>query len=300
MQKTHLQNYQDVILPTTRNAVNWCVVASAAPAWAKKIFPELPEDDAMQKLWQEIFEITRADQPDPIAAWKEHIKKLRKRADYLQAKKYSGLHYRAASPGDNSPNTDFTLGLPPGHKWISAQSLAENGVIFTANMPTEEVFTLPDRHRADGTVSSTFPLSYGGALIEDFSVTFENGRIVKVSAKKNESILQKLVNMDEGSARLGEVALVPASSPIARRGHLFYNTLYDENASCHIAIGRAYRFTLTGGEELTDGEFAAMGGNTSINHVDFMIGSPRMDIDGIKEDGTSEAVMRQGEWAFDA
>jgi aminopeptidase len=295
MQKTHLQNYQDVILPTTRNAVNWCVVASAAPAWAKKIFPELPEDAAMQKLWQEIFEITRADQPDTIAAWQEHIKNLRKRADYLQSKKYTGLHYRAASP-----NTDFTLGLPPGHKWISAQSLAENGVVFTANMPTEEVFTLPDRHRADGTVSATFPLSYGGALIEDFSVTFENGRIVKVSAKKNESILQKLVNMDEGSARLGEVALVPASSPIARRGHLFYNTLYDENASCHIAIGRAYRFTLTGGEEFTEEEFAAAGGNTSINHVDFMIGSPQMDIDGIKEDGTREPVMRQGEWAFEA
>lgn len=293
MQKTHLQNYQDVILPTTRNAVNWCVVASAAPAWAKKIFPELPEDAAMQKLWQEIFEITRADQPDTIAAWQEHIKNLRKRADYLQSKKYTGLHYK-------SLNTDFTLGLPLGHKWISAQSLAENGVVFTANMPTEEVFTLPDRQRADGTVSATFPLSYGGALIEDFRVTFENGRIVKVSARKNEAILQKLVNMDEGSARLGEVALVPASSPIARRGHLFYNTLYDENASCHIAIGRAYRFTLTGGEEFTEEEFTAAGGNTSINHVDFMIGSPQMDIDGIKEDGMSEPVMRQGEWTFEA
>ncbi len=293
MQKTHLQNYQEVIIPTARNAVNWCVVASAAPAWAKKIFPDLPEKDGMEKLWQEIFEITRADQPDIIAAWQDHIKKLRKRADYLQAKKYSGLHYK-------SPNTDFTLGLPLGHKWISAQSLAENGVIFTANMPTEEVFTLPDRQRADGTVSSTFPLSYGGALIEDFSVTFENGRIVKVNAKKNEAILQKLVGMDEGSSRLGEVALVSASSPIARRGHLFYNTLYDENASCHIAIGRGYRFTLTGGEELTEEEFAAAGGNTSINHVDFMIGSPQMDIDGIKEDGTHEPVMRQGEWAFEA
>ncbi len=247
----------------------------------------------MQKLWREIFEITRATQPDTIAAWHDHIKNLKKRSDYLQSKQLSALHYK-------SPNTDFTLGLPRGHKWISAQSLAENGVIFTANMPTEEVFTLPDRHRAEGTVSSTFPLSYGGSLIEDFSVTFENGRIVKVSAKKNEAILQKLVNMDEGSARLGEVALVPASSPIATRGHLFYSTLYDENASCHIAIGRAYRFTLTGGEELTEEEFSAAGGNTSINHVDFMIGSPQMDIDGIKEDGTYEPVMRQGEWAFEA
>ena len=292
MQKSHLQHYQEVSNLTSSNVINWCVVASGAPAWAKKVFPDLPQADAEEKLWQAIFETTRATQPDPIAAWQDHIKNLRKRADYLQAKEYSGLHYK-------SNNTDFTLGLPRGHKWVSAQALAQNGVVFTANMPTEEIFTLPDRHRAEGTVAATFPLSYGGSLIEDFRVTFENGRIVKVHAKKNEAILQKLVNTDEGSTRLGEVALVPASSPIARRGHLFYHTLYDENAACHIAIGRAYRFTLTGGEELNDAEFNAAGGNTSLNHVDFMIGSPQMNIDGIKEDGTHEPVMRQGEWAFD-
>jgi len=299
MQKGHLENYAPISALVSRNAANWCVVASAAPAWAAKIFPDLNSEEAMEKLWLAIFETTRATQPDPVAAWQEHIQNLRKRADYMQAKKYSALHYRAASSGDKSQNTDFTLGLPRGHKWISAQSLAENGVVFTANMPTEEIFTLPDRQRAHGTVHATFPLSYGGSLIEDFSVTFENGKVVKVSAKKNEAILQKLVDTDEGSTRLGEVALVPASSPIATRGHLFYNTLLDENASCHIAIGRAYRFTLTGGEELTDEEFSAAGGNTSINHVDFMIGSNKMDIDGIKEDGTREPVMRQGEWAFD-
>lgn len=292
MQRAHLENYQDVSLNVTRNAINWCVVASAAPAWAAKIFPDLQPEEAMEKLWQAIFETTRAVAPDPVAAWDEHIKNMRKRAEYMQAKKYSALHYK-------SDQTDFTLGLPYGHKWISAQSLAENGVAFTANMPTEEIFTLPDRNRADGVVHSTFPLSYGGSLIEDFTVTFENGRIVKVSAKKNEAILQKLVDTDEGSTRLGEVALVPVSSAIARRGHLFYNTLFDENASCHIAIGRAYRFTLTGGEELTDEEFREAGGNTSITHVDFMIGSPQMDIDGIKDDGTREPVMRSGEWAFD-
>jgi len=292
MQKVHLQNYQEVSIPTSRNAVNWCVVAAAAPAWAKKIFPDLPEQEAIEKLWQAIFETTRATEPDPVAAWQEHIKHLRKRADYMQAKNYTTLHYQ-------SQDTDFTVGLPRGHKWISAQSLAENGVVFTANMPTEEIFTLPDRHRAEGRVAATFPLSYGGSLIEDFNLTFENGRIVKVRAKKNEAILQKLVDMDEGSSRLGELALVPASSPIAQRGYLFYNTLYDENASCHIAIGRAYRFTLTGGEELTDEEFNSAGGNTSINHVDFMIGSPQMDIDGITEHGNREPVMREGEWAFE-
>lgn len=292
MQKFHLQNYQEVGIQVSRNAINWCVVASGAPAWARKIFPDLPEQEAQDKLWQAIFETTRAAQPDPVAAWREHIQNLKKRSDYMQVKKYSSLHYK-------SDNTDFTLGLPRGHKWISAQSLAENGVVFTANMPTEEVFTLPDRNRAEGMVTATFPLSYGGSLIEDFSLTFENGKIVKVSAKKNEAILRKLIETDEGATRLGEVALVPASSPIATRGHLFYNTLFDENASCHIAIGRAYRFTLTGGEELNDEEFNAAGGNTSLTHVDFMIGSPQMDIDGITENGAHEPVMRAGEWAFD-
>ena len=292
MQRSHLENWAPISALVTRNAVNWCVVAAAAPAWAAKIFPDLPPDDAMQKLWQAIFETTRAVEPDPVAAWGQHIQDMRKRAEYMQAKKFSALQYK-------SDKTDFTLGLPNGHKWASAQALAENGVVFTANMPTEEIFTLPDRHRAEGTVYSTFPLSYGGSLIEDFTVTFENGRIVKVAAKKNEALLQKLVDTDEGSTRLGEVALVPVSSPIARRGNLFYNTLFDENASCHIAIGRAYRSTLTGGEELTDAEFNAAGGNTSITHVDFMIGSPQMDIDGVREDGTREAVMRSGEWAFE-
>jgi len=292
MQRSHLENWAPISTLVTRNASNWSIAAAAAPAWAAKIFPDLPSEEAMDKLWQAIFETTRATVSDPVAAWEEHIKNLRKRATYLQSKKYSALHYK-------SDQTDFTLGLPVGHKWISAQSLAENGIAFTANMPTEEVFTLPDRHRADGTVTSTFPLSYGGSLIEDFSVTFENGKIVKVAARKNEALLQKLVDTDEGSTRLGEVALVPASSPIAQRGHLFYNTLFDENASCHIAIGRGYRFTLTGGEELTDEEFNAAGGNTSLTHVDFMIGSPKMDIDGIQEDGAREPVMRSGEWAFD-
>ena len=292
MQKVHLKHVTATSALTSRNAVNWCVVAASAPAWAAKIFPDISVEEAEEKLWKAIFETTRIDQPDPVSAWMEHIKNLTKRAKYMQAKKYSALHYKA-------PGTDLTLGLPKGHRWISARMPAENGVEFTANMPTEEVFTLPDRHRAEGTVSATFPLSYGGSLIDDFSVTFENGRIVKVNAKKNEAFLQRLVDTDEGSTRLGEIALVPASSPISKRGHLFYNTLFDENASCHLAIGRAYRFTLAGGEELNDEEFMAAGGNVSLNHVDFMIGSPQMDIDGIKEDGTREPVMRQGEWAFD-
>ena len=289
LQQVHLENYKPVGTAVSRNAINWCLVAASSPAWAAKIFPN--EKDAESKLWNEIFESVRVDQPDPVAAWQDHIQKLQSHSKYLQTKQYRALHYKA-------PGTDLTLGLPRGHKWISAQSLAENGVIFTANMPTEEVFTLPDRHRAEGTVAATIPLSYGGTLIEDFSVTFEHGRVVKVNAKKGEAVLQKLIETDEGASHLGEVALVPASSPIAKRGHLFYNTLFDENASCHIAIGRAYRFTLTGGEELTDEAFSQSGGNNSLTHVDFMIGSNKMDIDGIREDGSAEPVMRNGEWAF--
>lgn len=292
LQNAQAKNFGPVSTAVTRNAINWCVIAAAGTAWAKKMFPDLSIEQAEEKLWQAIFETTRVTLPDPVAAWEEHNANLRTRGNYLQAKKYSALHYKG-------PGTDFTLGLPQGHKWIGGNGMAENGIIFTANMPTEEIFTLPDRNRADGTVAATFPLSYGGTLIEDFSLTFENGKIVKVSAKKNEAILQKLVDTDEGSTRLGEVSLVPASSPIGKRGHLFYNTLFDENASCHIAIGRGYRFTLIGGEELTDEEFMSAGGNISLTHVDFMIGSNKIDIDGIKEDGTREPVMRSGEWAFE-
>jgi len=292
MQQKHLEEWSAISKYISANAVNWNLVAYAGEAWAKKVFPKLEPEKAQAKLWKAIFETTRLNLPDPVEAWEKHIATLRERANYLQSKQYDALHYSA-------PGTDFTLGLPAGHKWISAQTMAQNGIPFTANLPTEEVFTLPDRNRADGVVTSTFPLSYGGTLIEDFQVTFENGRVTKVTAKKGEAILQKLVDTDEGSRRLGEVALVPASSPIAQRKHLFYNTLFDENASCHIAIGRAYRFTLVGGEELSEEEFMAQGGNTSLNHVDFMIGSPKMNIDGIKKNGASEPVMRKGEWAID-
>jgi aminopeptidase len=291
MQKVHLKNYSPVSASVSRNAINWCVIAGASQGWATKIFPDLAPAEAEAKLWQAIFEATRVDQPDPIKAWEKHIADLRARSNYLQTRQYTALIYTA-------PGTDLTIGLPRGHKWISAQSLAENGVVFTANMPTEEVFTLPDRARVDGTVQATFPLSYAGTLIEDFCLTFEKGRIVSVSAKTGEAALKHLIETDEGASYLGEVSLVPASSPIGTRGHLFYNTLYDENASCHIAIGRAYRFTLTGGEELSDEEFIQSGGNVSMTHVDFMIGSDKMDVDGVRQDGTTEAVLRSGEWAI--
>ncbi len=290
-QKTALKHNAPISAAVTRNAVNWCVIAASSPAWAKKVFPKLSVEKAEAKLWKAIFESTRVNTENPVKAWETHIKNLRERTKYIQSKQYSALHYKG-------PGTDLTIGLPHGHKWTSAQAMAENGTIFTANIPTEEMFTLPDRNRADGYVAASMPLSYGGTLIEDFSLTFENGRVVSVQAKKGETILKKLIDTDEGASHLGEVALVPHSSPISKRGHLFYNTLFDENASCHIAIGRAYRFTLIGGEELNDDEFQQSGGNNSLTHVDFMIGSAKMDIDGIRQDGTREPVMRKGEWAF--
>jgi len=292
MQKTHLEKFAPVGLGVTGNRINWLVVAASSPDWAVKVFPDLPRDQAYDKLWDAIFQITRADRPDPVAAWEEHVQNLLKHANYLTAKKYSALHYQA-------PGTDLTVGLPHGHRWISAREHAQNGIEFIANLPTEEVFTLPHRDQVDGVVSASIPLSYSGTLLEDFSLTFEKGRVTKVSARKGEATLKKLVETDEGASHLGEVALVPFSSPISQRGHLFYDPLIDENASCHLAVGRAYRINLDGAQDISDEEFMQRGGNVSLTHVDFMIGSNQMDIDGIKGDGSREPVMRKGEWAFE-
>jgi aminopeptidase len=228
-----------------------------------------------------------------VEAWKSHTRALLKYKDYLNAKRYTALHYTA-------PGTDLTLGLPEKHIWMGAEASFKNGITSTVNLPTEEVFTLPHKDKADGVVTASRPLNLQGNLVEDFSLTFENGRVVKVTAKKGAEILQKLIETDEYACRLGEAALVPNSSPISQRGHLFYNTLFDENAACHIALGDAYRDTVEGGTEMSKEELMSHGANQSLIHVDFMIGSAEMDIDGIKQDGTHEPVMRQGEWAFEA
>ncbi len=273
------------------NLVNWSIISLPIPAWAAKIFPDDPPEDRISKLWETIFRICRADQPDPVAAWQSHIQMLTARKEYLNAKQYAALKY-------TGPGTDFRLDLPAGHIWHSGASQTNSGIPFIANIPTEEVFTMPHKDKADGVITSTKPLSYGGVLIENFSLTFEQGRVVKVTAEKGEAVLRNLVDNDDGSARLGEVALVPFSSPISQSGLLFYNTLYDENAACHVALGRAYRFCLPDGPTLSDDQFAAAGGNDSLIHVDFMIGSNHINIDGIRPDGISEPVMRGGEWAF--
>lgn len=272
------------------NTTNWCVVSTASPAWAKKVFPDIPAKEAVDKLWAEIFASCRIYEADPVAAWMDHREKLQKYRDYLNAQKFTALHYR-------SPGTDLTIGLPEKHLWQGANAEFKNGIIGIPNLPTEEVFTTPHKDKADGTVASTMPLNYGGVLIEGFSLTFENGRVVKVTAKKGEETLKKLIETDENAARLGECALVPNSSPISQRKILFYNTLFDENASCHIAIGNSYRDTIVGGEDMTEEEFAAAGGNKSLVHTDFMIGSEKLDIDGVKADGSRVPVFRKGEWA---
>lgn len=271
---------------------NWCVVSTASPSWAKKVFPDLPLEEAREKLWEAIFQSCRIDVADPVQAWKEYTGRLAKYKDHLNHRRYTALHYKA-------PGTDLTLGLPEKHLWGGADATYKNGITCIPNLPTEEVFTTPHKDKADGVVRSTFPLNMMGVLIEDFSVTFENGRAVKVTAKKGEENLRKLIETDENAGRLGECALVPNSSPIGQRGHLFYNTLFDENAACHIALGNSYRESIEGGADMTEEEFAAQGGNKSLIHVDFMIGSAELDIDGITADGSREPVMRRGEWAFE-
>jgi aminopeptidase len=233
----------------------------------------------------------RLDRPDPVAAWQTHIDELAARAAYLNQRHYSALRYAG-------PETDLTIGLPAAHVWVSGHTISRSGIRFTANLPTEEVFTMPHKDRVDGRVRSSKPLSYGGTLIEDFRLRFSGGRVVEVTAARGEAVLRQLIETDPGSARLGEIALVPHSSPVSQSGRLFYNTLFDENAATHVALGAAYKFTLRGGDAMDDEAFEHAGGNRSIVHVDFMIGSGDLDIDGVLENGVSEPIMRRGEWSI--
>lgn len=286
-----LQQFSELI---GRNATNWLVVSASAERWAAKVFPSLAPADAAERLWAAIFDMCRiapiADGADAGAAWARHLDTLVHRSDFLNARRYRALRYRG-------PGTDLTIGLPDGHLWVSGRSVSAQGITFAPNMPTEEVFTMPHRDRVDGIVRSTKPLSYAGVTIEDFSLRFEKGRAVEARAVRGEEVLRSMIASDEGAARLGEIALVPHSSPISQSGLLFYNTLFDENAASHLAVGSAYRFTMQGGETMSDDAFAAAGGNRSIIHVDFMIGNGALDIDGELADGASEPVMRAGEWS---
>jgi aminopeptidase len=274
-----------------KNVTNWLVASIPVGPWSAKVLPNVPEAEREAKMWDVIFEMCRIEGDDPVAGWWQHVKNLDSRSDYLNQKQYATLKY-------SGPGTDLTLGLPKDHIWLSGGITAKNGVYFTANVPTEEVFTMPHKDKVNGTVWATKPLNLQGTLIENFSVTFENGRVVKATAEKGEVTLNAFLDTDEGARRLGEVALVPHSSPISQSGLTFFNTLYDENASSHLALGSAYNFTLKGGTEMNDDQFLAAGGNRSITHVDFMIGSEQFNVDGVTEDGAVEPILRGGEWAF--
>ena len=269
----------------------WSVICMPTVAWAKKVFPELSDEDALDKLWEHVAQILRLDQEDTKQAWEEHIARLGEKTGYLNEARFRKLHFKG-------PGTDLTIELPERQVWISLAGTKDpRGVAFLPNLPSEEVFSVPVKTGVNGTVRATLPLSYQGTLIENFSLRFENGKVVEATAEKGQDALQMLLDTDAGSSYLGEVALVPADSPLAQLGVLFYNTLYDENASVHLALGSAYSFCLEGGTEMSKEQLEQNGINTSLAHVDFMIGSDQMDIDGITASGDVVPVFRGGNWA---
>ncbi|MFF2176612.1 aminopeptidase [Lysinibacillus sp. NPDC058147] len=294
-----LATYQKVAgaaLRNNRNAVMkdliaWSMVAVPSSKWASKVFPNLAAEDQVPALWEAIFKAVRIGESNAVEKWREHVTNLESRAVLLNNKKYAKLHYTA-------PGTDLTIALAPQHKWITGGGITPDDTIFMANMPTEEVYTLPMKQGVNGYVSNTKPLVYQGNIIDGFKLTFEEGKIVKAEAQSGHDLLQELINVDEGSCYLGEVALVPHESPISASGILYFNTLFDENASNHLAIGKAYPTCLESGRDLENDQLEALGANISVTHEDFMIGSGEMDIDGILPDGTVEPIFRKGSWAF--
>ena len=274
-----------------QNNMNSLVIAAPTEGWVNKLFPNLPKERRKTKLWDIIFDICRVNNKDPISAWEEHIKNLKARCNFLNKKHYKYLKFVA-------PGTDLTIGLPSKHNWQAARMTSKNGIDFVGNIPTEEVFTLPHKDKTEGFVSVTKPFSQQ-VSVEDLKLYFSEGKIVKATAKTGEEFIHSILDTDEGTRRLGEIALVPHSSPISQTGILFYNRLIDENSSCHIALGNAWRSCLEGGNTMSDDKFSAAGGNISKLHYDFMIGSGELDVDGLLENGIAEPIIRNGEWTFE-
>ena len=282
--------YQPALEKIVNFDTNWNIIAYPGSSWARQVFPDCTEEVAVAKLADAIFAASRVDLDNPVAAWDEHNAVLRERTRWLNGQRFTALHYSA-------PGTDLTIGLADGHEWVGGASVAKNGITCNANIPTEEVFTTPHCRRVTGHVVSSKPLSYQGTLIDNIAVSFEEGRIVEAKASRGEEVLTKVLDTDEGARRLGEVALVPHSSPISRSGLLFFNTLFDENAASHIALGQCYSKCFVNGTSLTPQQVAAQGGNQSLIHIDWMIGSGQTDIDGLHADGRRVPVFRNGEWA---
>jgi aminopeptidase len=282
--------YQPALEKIVNFDTNWNIIAYPSLSWAKQVFPDDAEDIAVAKLADAIFAASRVDSDGAVAAWDQHNAVLRERTEWLNGQRFKALHY-------SGPRTDLTVGLADGHEWVGGASTAKNGITCNPNIPTEEVFTTPHCRRVYGHVVSSKPLSYQGTLIDDIAVRFEEGRIVEATASRGEEVLNKVLDTDEGARRLGEVALVPHSSPISRSGLLFFNTLFDENAASHIALGQCYSKCFVDGGKLTPQQIAAQGGNKSLIHIDWMIGSDKTDIDGMRADGSRVPVFRKGEWA---
>lgn len=285
----HMEPIMDLVV---QNTTNWSVISAPVGGWIDKVFPNIPPEKRNDEFWNIIFNICRINVDNPVLAWKEHIKQLTARSDYLNKKQYSSLHF-------TGEGTDLKIGLPDNHIWRSGSLTSQNNITFAANIPTEEVFTLPHKDKTEGIVKATKPLYYSGSLVEDYQLTFSEGKIVEAVAKKGQEHLRTLIAVDEGASYLGEIALVPHSSPISQSGLLFYNILIDENASNHIALGRGYKFSLKDGESLSDEDFVKLGGNHSLIHIDCMFGSGYMNVDGILSDGSIESIMRDGEWTFE-
>lgn len=283
--------YKPAMELITRHEINWTIVAAATPAWAALVFPDDPPELALEKLWEAIFTISRITSDDPVAAWQKHGADIGRRVDLLNEKHFHSLRFFS-----DDGSTNLTVGLADEHLWAGGGGLSGNGCSTQANIPTEECFTTPHKDRVHGVVTATKPLSHQGTLIENIRCTFKDGRIVEATATAGEEALRKLISADDGARRLGEVALVPVHSPIAQSGILFYNTLFDENAACHIALGQSYATCLIGGDKMTDEQLAKLGANESLIHVDWMIGGPKVHVDGLDASGSAQPLMRNGDW----
>jgi aminopeptidase len=285
----HLKPLSDL---TTQFDYKWLIIAAPNQSWADKLFPNIPSNERVQKLWEIIFEICRINEENPISAWKKHDENLKLRCNYLNKKQYQALKF-------SSPETDLTIGLPKNHIWEGGSVKTKNEAIFHPNIPTEEIFTTPNKDQVEGVVKITKPVLIEGQIIEDCVFKFSKGVIVEANARIGDNIINSIINIDQGARRLGEIALVPHSSPISQTGLLFYNLLIDENASNHMALGQGFKSSFTNGNKLTDEEYIAAGGNKSAIHIDLMIGSGKMNVDGVVDDQNTEPIMRNGEWVFE-
>lgn len=290
--KARAQKFKSLQKYTMNDIISWTIVSVPTKAWAEKIFPNLKGKKAIDELWNKIFEVTRMNEENPLLSWSKHIKNLEEKADYLNQHQFEKLHYKSSN------GTDLVIGLPKNHIWMSAGSKNSKGSYFVPNIPTEEVFTLPHKDKVDGIVYSTKALAVNGKVVENFWLKFENGKVVDFDAESGKDSLKSIFDQDENARSLGEVALVPYDSPISKSNLMFFNTLFDENASCHLAFGQAYPTTIEGGTEMTKEELEANGVNDSLLHHDFMIGSKDLNITAYLSDGREVQIFKNGNWAI--